>query len=132
MREKGRRPDEERQQVAIAWRDWALRRLRRLTTTVVAGSVLALAALSALAAAARPGAKTHPVTSARRPATAQAHVALPRAIPVPRSRRHQPSGSSVQTAPATAAPVEVAPAPQPAPVAPQPTVAPPVTSSGGS
>ena len=131
MREQGHRPDEGRQQVAIAWRDWALRRLRRLTVTVMTGSALALAALSALAASAKPGAKTHPVTLARRPATAQAHVALPRAIPVPRSRRHhQPSGSSVQTAPAPAAPV--APAPQPAPVAPQPTVAPPVTSSGGS
>jgi uncharacterized protein (DUF3084 family) len=131
MREQGRRPDEERRQVAIAWRDWALRRLRRLTTTVVAGSVLALAALSALAASARPGAKTHPVTPARRPAAAQAHVTLPRAIPVPRSRRQsQPSDSSEQTTPVPAAPV--APAPQPAPVAPQPTVAPPVTSSGGS
>jgi peptidoglycan DL-endopeptidase CwlO len=88
-------------------RDAALRRLRSLTATTVAVALLGVGALSAVAAATKPG------------AAPRAHV---RRIVVPPPAAPEPALSD-----------DGAPTPAPAPApAPQPTPAPPVVTSGGS
>ena len=127
-----------RQNPAVVRRDHALRRLRRLTGTVIATVAIGVGGLSVLAASAKPGASKHPVT-----ATALAPQIVDLTPRRHHHRRHRHShhaaapqtaapAVSTQAAPAPAPVQSVPVAPQPAPVAPQPTAAPPVTSSGGS